>query len=164
MEIFMKYYILDEYRDKETKKLNKKKLIKTIIITIVLIAMIVLFSVYVGNAEFRGLIDRYIFRKEITENTGSIIQISPEDNPYVYAYDKYITILKKNSLEYYNNSANLEFNIAVNISNPLFESNGKYLVLAEKEGQKLYLISGQNIIWQKDMEGNISNINVNKNG
>ena len=160
----MKYYVLDDYREKETKKLNKKKLVKTIAIVISTVAVIVLFSVYVGSAEFRGWVDCYILRKEITENAGNIIQISQDDNPYIYAYDKYITVLKKNSLEYYNSNGNMEFSISVNISNPLFETNGKYLVLAEREGKKIYLISGQNIIWQKDLEGNIANVNVNKNG
>lgn len=160
----MKFYVLDDYKEEKTKKLNKKKLVKTIIITLVIIAIIVLFALYIGNEEFRGFIDRYVLQKEITQDTGNIIQISQDDNPYIYAYDKYITVLKKNSLEYYNSSANMEFSVNVTISNPLFSSNGKYLVLAEKEGQKLYLISGQNIIWQKDLEGNISNVNVNKNG
>lgn len=160
----MKLYVLDDYKEGETKKLNKKKLIKTIIAIVIMILLIILVALYIGNVEFRGFIDRYVLQKEITENTGNIIQISQEDNPYVYAYDRYITILNKNSLEYYNSSANMEFSVAVSISNPLFESNGKYLVLAEKEGQKLYLISGQNILWQKDIEGNIANVNVNKNG
>lgn len=160
----MKLYVLDDYKEGKTKKLNKKKLIKTIIAIVIMILLIILVALYIGNVEFRGFIDRYVLQKEITENTGNIIQISQEDNPYVYAYDRYITILNKNSLEYYNSSANMEFSVAVSISNPLFESNGKYLVLAEKEGQKLYLISGQNILWQKDIEGNIANVNVNKNG
>ena len=160
----MKLYILDDYKKEKKKKLNKKKLVKTIVIAITIIVLIVLAAFYIGNEKFRGFIDRYVLRKEITENTGNIIQISQEDNPYVYTYDKYITVLNKNLLEHYNSNANLEFSVKVSISTPLFASNGKYLVLAEKGGQKLYLISGQNIIWQKDIEGNIVNVNVNKNG
>ena len=160
----MKLYILDDYKKEKKKKLNKKKLVKTIVIAITIIVLIVLAAFYIGNEKFRGFIDRYVLQKEITENTGNIIQISQEDNPYVYTYDKYITVLNKNLLEHYNSNANLEFSVKVSISTPLFASNGKYLVLAEKGGQKLYLISGQNIIWQKDIEGNIVNVNVNKNG
>lgn len=36
--------------------------------------------------------------------------------------------------------------------------------MAEKEKQKIYLISGDKIVWQKELEGNISRISVNKNG
>ena len=38
------------------------------------------------------------------------------------------------------------------------------MCIAEKGGQKLYLINNKDIIWQKDIEGNIASINVNKNG
>ena len=38
------------------------------------------------------------------------------------------------------------------------------MVLAEKDGQRIYLISGSNILWQNDLEGSISRVNVNKNG
>lgn len=33
-----------------------------------------------------------------------------------------------------------------------------------KNGQKLYCIQNKNIVWQKDIEGEIKGINVNKNG
>ena len=52
----------------------------------------------------------------------------------------------------------------VNISKPVNASYGKYLVLAELDGSKIYLISGTSILWQKDIEGNISRVNVNRNG
>ena len=72
----MKLYILDDYKKEKKKKLNKKKLVKTIVIAITIIVLIVLAAFYIGNEKFRGFIDRYVLRKEITENTGNIIQIS----------------------------------------------------------------------------------------
>lgn len=157
----MEYYEIEDYQE---KKLNKKKLIKTIVIGTSLLIFIVLFAIYVGNAEFRGWIDKYILHKEITESAGNIITISQDDNPNIWGYDNNIVILRKNLLEYYNSSGYLDGNISVNISNPIFKTNGKYLCLAEKDGNKIYLISGKNIVWQKDIEGTISNVNVNKNG
>ena len=44
------------------------------------------------------------------------------------------------------------------------DANEKYFVLAEKDGQKIYLISGANIVWQNNLEGSISKVNVNSNG
>lgn len=38
------------------------------------------------------------------------------------------------------------------------------MVMAEKNGQKVYLISGENVIWENTVEGNISEVNVNSNG
>jgi len=46
----------------------------------------------------------------------------------------------------------------------LFIQIGNFFVIAEKSGQKIYLISNKNIVWEKDIEGNISNVYVNKNG
>ncbi len=56
--------------------------------------------------------------------------------------------------------------IATETSNvyPIVCTNGNYFVMAEKNGQKLYLISGKNIVWEKDVEGNVSDVYVNKNG
>ena len=38
------------------------------------------------------------------------------------------------------------------------------MVMAEKNGQKIYLISGENIIWENTVEGSVSEVNVNSNG
>ena len=38
------------------------------------------------------------------------------------------------------------------------------MCIAEKNGQKLYVISDKNIIWQKDLEGNIVDIAINSDG
>lgn len=160
----MKYYVLDDYRKEGTKQLNKKKVIQTIVILCVIITAVVLFSVYVANAEFRAWIDKYIFMKEMTENTGPIIEADTDASTYIYAYDKYITVLSKNNLQSYDSSGKKESEIQITIANPLFSSNGKYLCVAEKGGNKLYLISGGNIVWQKDLEGQISQVYVNKNG
>lgn len=157
----MKYYVLDDYRE---KKLNKKKLAKVISIVVIVILFIVLIGFYIGDASFRGWIDINVFRKEITENTGPIIEQSGSDNSYTYAYDGKMIVLSKNRLLTYHSGGNLAYEISVNISNPIFDSRGEYLALAEKGGSKLYLISGQNIIWQQDIEGKISRINVNANG
>ena len=50
------------------------------------------------------------------------------------------------------------------ITNPLFDANNRFLCIGENKGKKAYLISGQNIVWQKELEGEISKITVNKNG
>ena len=44
------------------------------------------------------------------------------------------------------------------------DSDGKYFVLAENSGKKIYLIHGQEVLWERDLEGQISRIAVNKQG
>ena len=57
-----------------------------------------------------------------------------------------------------------ETTINVSINNPIFSSSGRYLLIGDKGSQNLYLIYNTSLQWQKTMEGNISNITVNKNG
>ena len=52
----------------------------------------------------------------------------------------------------------------IKINTPIITTNGKYLLIAEKDKNKIYLISSNEIIWEKELEGNIDKITVNKNG
>ncbi len=141
-----------------------KKILLLIIITILAIAGIIITSLYIVNEEFREKIDIYVLKKEITENTASQIILNSGDTNHIYAYDKYIAILNKSTLMIYNQSAEEVTKIGTMITNPIFEKNGKYLVLAEKNGQKIYLIKDKEKAWEKEIEGNIVDIKVNRNG
>lgn len=67
-------------------------------------------------------------------------------------------------LDLFGRSGNEEFNFSVRVSNPIFESSGRFLAVGEDGGNRIYLISGRNIVWQKELEGEIDNITVNRNG
>ena len=69
----MKYYLFNDYK---SKKLNKSKVLKTTLITSLIVAFAVLFCFYITNEDFRGFCNKYILKREIRENTGSIINIS----------------------------------------------------------------------------------------
>ena len=119
---------------------------------------------YFENDSVRNFFDNNILNKEVIKDELVSINKSTSNNDDIYAYDNKIVMLNQNNLEIYNRSGHQEKIIEVEISKPIFESNGKYLYIAEREGKSLYLISGNHIVWQKDLEGNISNICVNKNG
>lgn len=159
----MKIIGIDDNQEK-SKKLNKKRLILTIIIGIIGITIITLTCVYMGNKNFRDFIDKYVLMKNVTENNLNSITLDEPDNIQVYAYDKYISIFSQNKLVGYNSSGKKEYELSVEMSNPIIDTNNRFLLIAEKGKQRIYLISGNNIVWQKDLDGNISRINVNKNG
>ena len=146
----------------DTKK--SKSVFKACIIFVLIVFTVFIASRYLIDEEFRSYVDVNILKKELSEVNVNTIELNSDTNEYVYAYDKYITVLSKNSLNSYIGNGSLDSKIDVNISVPLVESSGKYMVLAEKNGNKIYLISGQNIIWEKDIEGEISRVCVNKNG
>lgn len=161
----MKYYMFDEETGNENKKkLNKSKIIKLIIFVLVITAIVTLTILYRNNENVRNFLDKYIFRKEV--QSANLVKIDLETNKSagVYAYEKYILVLEQNSLDFYNRFGNKDGNLDIQISTPLFASKGNYLCVAEKNGQKLYCIQNKNIVWQKDIEGEIKGININKNG
>lgn len=146
------------------KQLNKSKIIKLIVFILIIALIITLIILYKKNENIRNFFDIYIFRKEIQSE--NLVKIDLENNKAkgIYAYEKYILILEEEGLKFYNKFGNKEENLDVQITTPIFASEGNYLCIAEKNGQKLYCIQNKNIIWQKDIEGQIKGININKNG
>ena len=147
-----------------SRKLNKKKMIICISVCSIALIILILTIIYNLNSSFRAFMDIYIFRKEIKSDNLSSIEINPDEDKYFHAYDKYIAVLSKNILYTYNSSAQISAKNDVNISTPIFFSNSKFLVVAENNGNNLYLISGTNILWQNTVDGNINKVIVNKNG
>lgn len=150
--------------NKYKEKLHSKRKLVIGIIVIAIIALIIIVGIYIKNEDFRDWIDTYIFRKHIENTDIAYIEIDSSNNSNVYAYDKYITVLEKNILSMYNSSGNKTGEIEINISNPIYHSNNKYLCIAENKGNDLYLVSGGNILWQTSVDGTIEKVNVNKNG
>jgi len=151
---------INDYRENVT--LKNKIIIGIVLVIIIFIAIAVCAYIKVDN--FRVWVDTYIFRKNIENNDISYIDIDSSNNPSVYAFDKYITVLEKNMLSMYNSSGSKTGEIEINVSNPIYNSNSKYLCIAENRGNNLYLVSGGNLLWQTSVDGTIEKVNVNKNG
>ncbi len=156
----------DYWEEPETKnkKINAKKIILSIFISILVVAIIVIVALYITNNEFRNWIDIEIFRKEISQDGVTTIELDEGEASSVYAFNKYIGILSKNSLSLYDSTGGEEANLEVQITNPLFDSANRFLVIGESNGQKVYLIEDREVIWESEVEGNISKVCVNKNG
>ena len=158
----MKIIGIDDGED--IRKVNKKKIMIISIIILLVVIAIITFIIYCVNKPFRDLLDKYVLMKNVIENSTNSISLDEDKNNNVYAYDKYISVLNNNILKNYNSSGKLEGEITVEISNPIMLANGKFLLIAENGQNKIYLISGNEIIWKKELEGNIDKITVNKNG
>ena len=146
------------------KKLNKKKIAILIVYALLTLLVVISIVLYNKNENYREFLDKYLFRKETYENNLPFIEIDSNKAVHMYAYGKYISILEDNKLDLYNEFGRSEGSLELEIGSPIFESNENYLVAAEKNGQKIYLINGKNIVWQKEIEGRIDSVNVNKNG
>lgn len=153
-----------DQKEEKDKKINKKKLAIVIVIAIILLIVAILFVVYSYNKNFRDFMDKYILRKDITNENVSVIEIDYDSNTNVIPYGRYICILAENTLAQYNASGKKEQEVKVEINYPIYDVNGRYLVIGEKNSQKLYLISGSHIVWEKKVDGNLTKVSVNKNG
>lgn len=154
----------EEVEKENTKnKINKKKIIVISIITLILIAIITISIIYVKNQQARDWIDRNIFRKEVLQDKVTTIELKDNQNN-IYAFNKYIGILNKTEFSIYNQNGDSEAQLEIQISNPLFNSANRFLAIAENQGQKMYIIEDKEIKWEAEVEGNIEQININKNG
>ena len=148
----------------EVKKIDKKKIIITTIVVVIAIAIIIIVGLYMTNRDVRDWIDRNIFRKEVEQDKAITIDFNETLNSNVYAFNRYIGILNQTKFTIYGSTGNKEEELEIQISNPIFSSANRFLAIAENGGQRLYLISDKNISWQAEIDGNISQIFVNKNG
>lgn len=151
--------------DNPTKKsLNRKKLIITILIIVAIVTGVILIGVYNTNRQARNWIDKNIFRKEVQQDKVLTIELKDMQSSNIYAFNKYIGILNKTKFSIYGNSGNEEKVLEMQISNPTFSSAGRFLVVGENKGQKVYLVTDKEITWETEVEGNIEQVYVNKNG
>lgn len=153
-----------EHKVKHRGKAKEIIRAKRVAIALVVIFVVTLVYTYINNMEVRKWVDKNIFRKEITNENVVTIEVDSDSNLYMYAYDKYVITLNKNNIKAYSGSGKKEMDIDVSVTKPIFSSSNRFLAVAENYGKKLYLISSSGIIWENSLEGEISRINVNKNG
>lgn len=150
--------------DEKHKKINRKKLIIVISISILIIAIIIMTVLYASVKPFRKFCDKYVFRKIVTEEKLASIQLDYDSNVNIIGYNKYICVLAENVLRQYQASGNLANEIKLEISNPIYHVNNRYLAISEKGSKKIYLIGDNKILWEKEVDGDVAKIDVNRNG
>ena len=158
----MKDFLANELQNRRKSRIIKLTILMLLILMI--ITMFILVCIYFNNVNFRKWCDENIINKEISQNNVKNITINKEENVQVFAYDKYICVLRKKTLEFYNRIGVKENSIELEIVNASFSAAGRYLAICEQNGQKFYLISGKEKIYENEIEGNINQINVNRNG
>ena len=158
----MKDFWAEELQNQQKGKIQKYIILA--IILLIIIAIMVLISIYFLNAEFRNWCDQNVFRKEILQEKTDYIEIDGDENTQVYAYDKYICIFRKKTLEFYNKVGTKVHEIELDINKAVFTSAGRYMAICEENGPKFYLICGKEKIFENEVEGNIMQIKVSRSG
>lgn len=146
------------------RKINIAKIVGVTIIFVLILAVIIMYFIYANNEQVRAYIDENILSKEVEENSLNKILLDDYDKSTIFAYQNKIMILNGTKLYQYNTSAKEENKLDVEISSPISAINGEFFVLAEKNGNKLYMIKDGKIEWTKTIEGQIEKVNVNEIG
>ena len=149
---------------RKEKPKNKKKIIITISVIVIIAIIGITMIIYYANKDARNFLDQYLFRKNITQEKLDFITLDYNSNVNVFAYNRYLCILAESKLMEFNSSGKLVNEIPLEINNPVYSVNNKYLAISEKNASKLYFISDDEILWNKEVDGNISKININDNG
>ena len=83
--------------DLKLKEINKNKsnysAIKMCIIFFIIVTIVCSLARYITDEEFRNNFDTHVLKKELSEYNLGTIEINSDSNPYIYSYDKYITVL-----------------------------------------------------------------------
>ena len=111
--------------------------IKMIISLMIIVFVIFILASYLINSDFRNTIDTKVLNKKTTEDSSATLEINSDDNPTIYAFDKYITVFNKGELEFYQQNASMVSSIELYITTPYMISNSNYLAIAEDNGNNL---------------------------
>lgn len=151
-------------RDKDYFISNKNKIIRLIILILFFVFAGICVNFYHTNSEFRTFVDNNILSKELEQKDVKLLQVTNLDKSQVISYNNAIAILRNNQLEIYDSDLKKQEQLEIKITNLIYDNCEKYAVLAEENGQKVYLVKDKQIVWEEDIEGSISNVYVNKNG
>lgn len=146
------------------EKRKKKKIFIVALILTIIILLIAMISLYIAEERFRNVIDTYIFKRNITDENISTIDLNTDKNNQIHVYSKYIAILNNQKITLYNSYGEKVIDIDVNINTAIFDSSEKYFAIAENGGKELYLILDKNYLWSNKVEGDILQVHVNRNG
>ena len=71
---------------RKDRKLNKKKIYIIIAVFVLAIIIATIMVIYNSNKNFRNFMDKYIFRKDVTEENVPTIDIDYKSNTNIFAY------------------------------------------------------------------------------
>ncbi len=153
----------DIWAEDVEKKVNVKNVIIVCVSAIIIITTIALVFTYILNAEFRNWVDFNILFKVVEQGNTVSIEVTDE-NMQAFAYDKYILVLQRKILKFYNNLGTEVKSLSLEVNDAIYDVCGKYIAIAEKNGKNLYVIAGKQIIWEAKSEEKILQIEINENG
>lgn len=162
---------LKDIKDKKRKE-DKSSLVN-IIIFAVLFVMIATLSLAtylkITNADILNeftFLEKYVSSiiKNTEEHIYKELDFDLSDKPKVSVYNGNIAMCSKESLRIYNSNGELKNTIELDFKTPIVKSSENYLVVSNMYGRKVIFFEGYKKKWEKEQDGNIINVDINKDG
>lgn len=158
----MKDFWAEELQNR--KKNRVFKIIILVIIALLIIGIGICIWEYYINLNFRSWCDENILRKEILQENTKSIELEGDEYTKVFSYEKYICVFRKKTLEFYNKIGTQTEKMELDINEAVSTTAGRYMAICEENGQKFYLICGKEKLFEREIEGNITQIKVSRSG
>lgn len=158
----MKDFWAEELQNR--KKNRVLKIIILVIIALLIIGIGICICEYYINLNFRKWCDENVLRKEILQENTKSIELEGDENTKVFSYEKYICVFRKKTLEFYNKIGTQTEKMELDINEAVSTTAGRYMAICEENGQKFYLICGKEKLFEREIEGNITQIKVSRSG
>ena len=158
---------MKDFWAEELQNRKKNRVLKVIILVIIALLIIgigICMCEYYVNLNFRRWCDENVLRKEILQENTKSIELEGDENTKVFSYEKYICIFRKKTLEFYNKIGTQTEKMELDINEAVATTAGRYMTICEENGQKFYLICGKEKLFEREIEGNITQIKVSRIG
>lgn len=143
---------------------QKPKTKKIILISILAIVCAFCIFAYFNQGKFLSL--RFLFTGSTNTNAKSIMKINYDINkkPTFETYNNKVLSITKEGIQAINMSNKVEWEIKLDLANPVVKTEDKYLLVADMGGKGLSLYQDNKKLWSKNVDGKITNIKLNKSG
>lgn len=151
----------ESLKEKLDNSIDNKSLKGFIIFTIVIFLLLI--SVYISNSDFRKFVDTKILKKVVSEERlKEIYESTSSQNTFLS--NKFVHILDSGEIKNYDRNGNLISTNILSIGSAVSDNRDDYMILGEKGGRKIFLFERGKLKWERELDVNISNVNINKNG
>ncbi len=85
-------------------------------------------------------------------------------HPVFSVYNGYIIECTKDSIRGLNEKGEEQWAVPVSVNNPVLKAADGKLLIGDLEGKEIYLLDGKRIKWDKKLDNNIINVDINNDG
>jgi len=161
----------DEHDEQSSRSFRLRNLIVFVILVLAVIATSLFMYLKSKNVDLENMSLKDIVNELIDINgnkSGNKIVKEIEfgtNEKHVFAVSKGLIIeCVKNRVIAMNEEGEEQWVVPIYAANPVVKTAGSYIMVANLEGKEVYLLSGKTIKWDRKMDGNIINADVNEAG